>query len=373
MGQGNAVLARTLSTMVPDKDWNRAVEHFKKQQEAERAKKQLLHMRSQRAKQKRIREEADMPCSHPPTSPETESPEGDVPTTVKDSGSFCQWAQVDSNQYIATGATLKRLRAGKYAIRWYKGSPSMEFRPLDVDEIYVFPNSIAETVLRESQDFWTKEDKYKEHNLLHRRGFLLHGSQGHGKTSIIQVIMQDVIARDGLVFNCNCDPDLVEQAVQNLRQVEPHRKLMCIFEDIDALIDAWGEDKLLAILDGENQVNYVLNIATSNHPEDLDYRLTNRPRRFDNIIRIGAVSRDERALYFSKKLEFKDDEEKNKWLDASDTFSFAALAEMVISIRILERGFDETIDRLKLMMKNKAIQKDGVAVGFGPEKAVRGR
>ena len=277
---------------------------------------------------------------------------------------FCQWSQVDSNLYIASGATFKTLPAGKYVAKWYKSSHALEFRPLEIDEIYVFPNSIPESVLKEAQEFWDNEDKYKTHNLLHRRGLLLYGAQGHGKTSIIQLIMQDVIQRNGIVLVCNTDPELVDQIMQNFRQVEPTRKLLCVFEDIDALIETWGEDHILSILDGENQINHVLNVATSNYPENLDNRLTNRPRRFDNIVKVEAINRIERELYFSKKITFTSEEEKQKWLDVSEGFSFAALAEMVISIKILDRDFDDTVNRLKMMMKNKSIRKEKSELGF---------
>ena len=279
---------------------------------------------------------------------------------------LCQWSAVEGNQIIASGATFKRLKSGMYAIRWYKGVPALESRDLALDELYVFPASTAETVLAEVNSFWNMADQYAQHSLLHRRGILLHGGQGHGKTSVIKMIMQDALAkRDGVIFLCNTDPELVDLAIQHFRQVEPIRNIVCVYEDIDALIESWGEEHILSLLDGENQTNHVLNVATSNYPDKLDFRLTNRPRRFDTIIKMGVVSREEREAYFDKKVVFATPAEQQQWIAASDKFSFAALAEMVIAVRILGHDFVTTVERLRMMMKNKSIKKDESEVGFG--------
>jgi hypothetical protein len=278
---------------------------------------------------------------------------------------LCQWSLVEGNQFVASGTTFPALQTGMYAIRWYKGVPAFERRDLALDELYVFPGSIAETVLVEVHEFWSTAAKYAAHNLLHRRGFLFHGSQGHGKTSVIKMLMEDMITnRAGIILLCNTDPDLIDLAVQHIRQVEPQRNLMCVYEDIDALIESWGEEHILSILDGENQTNHVLNVATSNHPDKLDYRLTNRPRRFDTIIKMGVVNREERQAYFAKKTKFTSDAEQQQWLDSSSEFSFAALAEMVIAIRILNHDFGATIKRLTAMMKNKAVKGDDSNFGY---------
>ena len=279
---------------------------------------------------------------------------------------LCQWSMADGDQFVASGVTFERLKTGLYSLRWFKGNPAFETREFALDELYVFPGSAAESVLQEVDVFWNLAYKYEQHNLLHRRGFLLHGSQGHGKTSIIKLIIQDMLTkRDGVVLLCNTDPDLIDVAIRHFRQVEPLRNIMCVYEDIDAMIESWGEESLLSILDGENQTNHVLSIATSNYPDKLDFRLTNRPRRFDTIIKLGVATREERDAYFLKKTRFVSEEEHQMWLDSSSEFSFAALAEMVIAIRILGHDFDLTINRLRVMMKNKAIKKDSQDVGFG--------
>ena len=62
-------------------------------------------------------------------------------------------------------------------------------------------------------------------------------------------------------------------ALKVFREIEPNRSIIYIFEDIDSIIEHHGEDEILSVLDGEMQVNKVLNIATTNYPERLDRRI----------------------------------------------------------------------------------------------------
>ena len=59
-----------------------------------------------------------------------------------------------------------------------------------------------------------------------------------------------------------------------LRSIEPDTQIVCLFEDIDAYIGTYGEEEILSLLDGETQINKVLNVATTNYPRKLDQRIT---------------------------------------------------------------------------------------------------
>ena len=147
-----------------------------------------------------------------------------------------------------------------------------------------------------------------------------------------------------------------------------------MFEDIDAIVEEHGEDEILTLLDGENQIDRVLNIATTNYPEKLDRRLVARPRRFDRVIEIGMPSPAVRKMYFEKKLNVSA-EEIDKWVLASDTFSFAACAELVISVCCFEKKFEEAVKDLKAMMAAVLSSRDyefsTKNVGFAPIKQQR--
>ena len=175
-----------------------------------------------------------------------------------------------------------------------------------------------------------------------------------------------------LFFNATNHPAVFNDGLSQFRKVEPGRPIVCLFEDIDAIVDEHGEDEILTLLDGENQIDKVLNIATTNYPEKLDKRLVSRPRRFDRVLEIGMPSSAVRKMYFEKKLKVSDDE-IGKWVTASEGFSFAACAELVISVCCFEKTFEESVETLKTMMEatlsSEKYKSDGRPLGFTQPQA----
>src|SRR5258707_7883419 len=90
--------------------------------------------------------------------------------------------------------------------------------------------------------------------------------------------------------------------MRKFRDVERQRPMVCVFEDIDAIIEQNGDSDLLQWLDGNHQVDKAVNLATTNYPEKLDPRIISRPRRFDRILRIDAPDARMREAHFAKKV-----------------------------------------------------------------------
>ena len=280
----------------------------------------------------------------------------EVPAHTKDkddilnSISLVQWAVCGPNTYKPVSVTFPKLESGVYNIQvsQYHGIIYQK-KNICIDDLLRFPDSVSDKILGEITTFWGKGQKFMEHGFLHRRGYLLHGPAGSGKTCLVQQIIADIVNSDGLVFQCTNHPAVFNDGLSQFRKVEPTRPIVCLFEDIDAIVDEHGEDEILTLLDGENQIDKVLNIATTNYPEKLDKRLVARPRRFDRVLEIGMPTSAVRKMYFEKKLNVSD-VEIDKWVTASDGFSFAACAELVISVCCFEKKFEESISILKEMM-----------------------
>lgn len=279
-------------------------------------------------------------------------------------GNKSQWAVCGSGQFLGIQRTQKTLTAGVYKAKIRNEEVVMCKADINVDALMEFPNSITDKILTEINDFWDKEDLFKKYGFLHRRGYLVYGPAGGGKTSLIQQIIKKIIGRNGLVFLCE-NPQILGLALATFREIEPDRNIVCIFEDLDTIIETFGEDTMLSILDGEMQVDKVLNIATTNYPEKLDKRLVGRPRRFDRVIRIGMPDDTVRRLYFSGKLSIEKDE-LDEWVTKTDDFSFAAMAELVISVKCLGYTLNESVKALRSLLNNKPSSSgDGKPVGFG--------
>jgi len=276
-------------------------------------------------------------------------------------GKPTQWGIVGSRTYKGFPSTHETLPAGAYTVTMDRNDNQAIFKKKSIktDEIMRFKDSLNDRIFNEIQTFWGTKKKFKDVGVLHRRGYLLYGPQGTGKTSIVQQVMTDVIENGGLVMICE-NPKFFNQALSTFRRAEPNRQLVCIFEDIDAIIKRYGEDELLSILDGANMVDFVLNIATTNYPELLDRRIVSRPRRFDRVIKILNPSKKVRTAYLRKKLPKKYN--LAKWVKATGELSFAGITEAIISVVCLGNSLDETIEILTDLEKGHPSSED-----FGKE------
>jgi AAA+ superfamily predicted ATPase len=285
----------------------------------------------------------------------------------EDVTALVQWAITGHNIFKPVSTTFAKLEKGVYNIfATQQHGIVFEKKNICVDDLLRFPESVSDRILQEITTFWNKGDKFKLHGFLHRRGYLLHGPAGSGKTCLVQQIISDIVKSDGLVFQCTNHPNVFNEGLSNYRKVEPNRPVVCLFEDIDAIIDEYGEDEILTLLDGENQIDRVLNIATTNYPEKLDPRLVARPRRFDRVIKIDMPPNSVREMYFEKKLKISG-VDLDRWVQATDNFSFAACAELVISVMCFEKPFDDSVNTLREMMDIKISSRDYSSrpAGFG--------
>jgi len=279
-----------------------------------------------------------------------------------------QWTMAGPNAFVCVPNSVKTLPAGLYNVQPQRnGGVMFEKQQLQIDELMDFPDSKIDKILTDIDTFWAEGEKFYYHGFLHRRGYMFYGPQGSGKTCLVQQLVSNIIKANGIVFYCT-KPLYLQLGLTVFRTVEPNRPVICIFEDIDAIIKENGDDVLLSLLDGENQVDRVLNIATTNYPELLDRRIVNRPRRFDRVIRIDWPGDGVRRLYFEKKLKIAGSE-LDQWVAATERLSFAACAELVISVKCLGKDFNDTVKILKeqnaARPKSSEYDADESKVGFG--------
>jgi hypothetical protein len=277
-------------------------------------------------------------------------------TSVNEYG--LQWTRTRPGQYQSCGRTLKRLPAGAYTCGvdncW---NPVLSARNLQVDELIDFPGSLPSRILREIDQFWELGPRFAQLGFLHRRGYLFYGKQGGGKSSLIHQVISKVVGAGHVAFFCQ-RPDFFIRCVQLFRQTEPDRPIVCVFEDIDAIIEQWTDSELLQWLDGNHQVNKAVNIASTNYPEKLDRRIIARPRRFDRILRIDAPDEALRTAYLARKLPDQSPDERALWVQKTEGLTCAALAELIISVCCLGHDFEETVALLKSLDEGSPSSKE---------------
>jgi AAA+ superfamily predicted ATPase len=258
-----------------------------------------------------------------------------------------QWKVAMPGLFEACGMTYRKLPAGAYvcSVNQY-GEPQLLAKDLQVDDLIDFANSLPSQILKEIEKFWSLGDQFSRHGYLHRRGYLLYGPQGSGKSSVVHQVVHRIIKAEHIAVFCE-HPGVLTRTMELFRKIEPERPLVCMFEDIDAIIEAHGDSELLQWLDGSHQIDKVINIATTNYPERLDRRIVSRPRRFDRIIKIEAPTASIRETYLAKKLPDLAKIELGRWVDLTEGLSFAALAELVISVACLGNTVEDTVRLLR--------------------------
>jgi AAA+ superfamily predicted ATPase len=290
-----------------------------------------------------------------------------------DNQKFTQWAIHNGGRFSPTLSTTEKLEAGFYEVGYDSNiGHYLEKKDVNTDELYELPSAELMDIIEDIEKFWKRKDKYEEYNFIHKRGILLYGEPGCGKSAIIQLCTKQLTqTMGGIVINVT-NGDQVEyysKIIGKLRQIEPERPLVVIFEDIDAIASEgiWTTSMILNLLDGIKQIQNVVYIATTNHPDKLEDRITNRPSRFDRRYEVELPNDEVRKAYIQNKLSEDDLKgiDMELWVKETEGFSLAHMRELVISVITMDNSFEDTISRLKGMKVKPKIKSKSSSIGFG--------
>ena len=292
-------------------------------------------------------------------------------SSVNDIKNFTQWSIIGDGSFVPAAETTKSLDPGLYEPYYAErqGHWGLMKLSFSTDELFELPTKEIQVILNDLKEFWNKRDTYLKYKLIHKRGILLYGDPGCGKSGILQLCMKHIIGElSGLVINLK-DEETVRgymELVPRLRQIEPSRPITVIIEDIDAIggDNNWITSQLLNMLDGVKQIQNVVYIATTNYPERLAERFTNRPSRFDRRYYIAPPSEEVRLSYLKNKIGEKTKHNLKQWVDDTEGMSLSHLKELFISVFVLDNTYDETIAHLKDLKKTPR-GKGQKTVGFG--------
>lgn len=138
----------------------------------------------------------------------------------------------------------------------------------------------------EINHFNENESFYKEHKLDYKRGILLYGLPGNGKTNFIKYLLHDMKALTLIVDAKNEEQIKFSKSIITGTVLKDVLKIV-VLEDIDG-VDPYSRSVFLNMLDGIVPLNKVIFIATTNFPKRLDSGIINRPSRFDVFIEVAS-------------------------------------------------------------------------------------
>jgi len=281
------------------------------------------------------------------------------------SSNNCQWV-INDNNFYTIGRTVQRLPSGYYTYFYSSNAGKIIFTKVKVitDDILKLPDPTLENILLDFQKFWAKKELYHKYEFIYKRAYLMYGPAGCGKTSLISLLAKELITKEGIILNINTHDqiDYYDKAIKDIREIEKDKPIIVIIEDIDGYTDTSYVSRLLNILDGAYQTDNVIVIATTNYPERLEERFSSRPSRFDVRVLIDVPSPEVRKFYIESKL--KSSELKNisidDWIKVTEGFTLDHLKELILLTFVLENDFDESLAKVKEMLRNTKIKAVGI-------------
>lgn len=180
-------------------------------------------------------------------------------------------------------------------------------RPLDS---VVLDEGVKERIVNDVKDFLGSGRWYYDRGIPYRRGYLLYGPPGSGKSSFIQALAGE-LDYDIAILNLS-ERGLTDDRLNHLLTIIPNRTLV-LLEDVDAAFSnrrVQTDDDgyrganvtfsgLLNALDGVASAEERIIFLTTNHVDRLDAALV-RPGRVDMTVRLGEATRYQIAALWDR-------------------------------------------------------------------------
>lgn len=179
--------------------------------------------------------------------------------------------------------------------RWGESWNLAGARPRRHISSVVLEGDTSERLLEDVREFFGRRQWYADLGIPWRRGYLLHGPPGTGKTSFAYALAGELHLK--LCALSLTNPKLNDQTISDLLQKTPPRSLILI-EDIDAFFVARDKQDtrvevsfsgLLNALDGVSAQEGRIVFLTTNHLDRLDKALI-RPGRVDMVVELGNAT-----------------------------------------------------------------------------------
>jgi len=170
-------------------------------------------------------------------------------------------------------------------------------------EDVVLKEEFKEGLRRDTQTFFASREVYGSLGITWKRGILLLGPPGNGKTESIKALL-DEFDQPALYVKSFTTPFGPEHGIRSIfEHARRHAPCILILEDLDSMVVEDIRSFFLNELDGLAQNEGILTIATTNHPERIDDAILNRPSRFDVKYDYGLPDHELRQAFAAKWIE----------------------------------------------------------------------
>ncbi len=200
------------------------------------------------------------------------------------------------NVYRSHVISLARDNRGSLAVRFHR-------LPSIAREDIILPQGVLERIERQTITFSKQREKLKAAGRHIKRGMLLYGAPGTGKTLTAMYLASQMPERTVILLTGG-GVGLLEQSCQMARLLQPST---VILEDVDLIAEERTHQEtgcnallfaLLNQMDGLADDADILFLLTTNRPDILEPALASRPGRIDQAIEVPLPDRACRQRLF---------------------------------------------------------------------------
>ena len=223
-------------------------------------------------------------------------------------GTRQQFANQRHRHSILLGASSTRLGVKRFRSRSRSGDQRVEKLALDQNSM---------DLVLEAKRWRETEHWHRDRGLPWRRGYLLYGQPGTGKTALARALAEDL---DLPVFVFDLATLKNDELLKAWNQMLAEVPCMALLEDIDAVFDgrkniavnhgpALTFDCLLNCLDGVQRADGLMVMVTTNHLDRIDPAIGqpgaigSRPGRIDRVVSMGCLNDEGRRKVAARILD----------------------------------------------------------------------
>jgi hypothetical protein len=202
-------------------------------------------------------------------------------------------------------------------------------RDLTWDDLFL-EDAQKQQIITTVNGFLASKELYAKRKVPWKRGLVFWGPRGNGKTSALKVIMSiyDQLKPVTIQAGHSAMDEVLDDAFQ---YAADHAPALLFFEDLQELMQEIDTSHFLQLLDGVENRDGLLIVATGNDFRNLEDNIMSRPRRFDKKIEFPLPNKELAAKYLRKWFEdAMSNEEYEKVLSKAlaKKFTYAHLQEI---------------------------------------------
>ncbi|MBD2358643.1 AAA family ATPase [Tolypothrix sp. FACHB-123] len=228
---------------------------------------------------------------------------------------------------------------------WHKNPELFQSIKTATFDNLILHGNLKQDIQDDLINFFASQATYAAYDIPWKRGILLIGSPGNGKThtvkALINLMQKPCLYVKSFKSEYNTDSENIRKVFKQARQSAP---CILVLEDLDSLLTDENRSFFLNELDGFAANEGIVTIASTNHPERLDPAIRDRPSRFDRKYHFDLPDNSVREAYITMwndrlKPEMRlSPKAVTQIAIMTDSFSFAYLKELFLSAMIYWMG-----------------------------------